>query len=104
MPGKFYGWLAQKSNWAGYDEVALLGRVFSALADLGAIFLLYLIAARLYGRKVALLAAAFASVAVMEFQQWHFWTTDNFLIFFLLLRRYFAVEVAFGNPAVEIWK
>src|SRR5258706_9958994 len=104
MPGKFYGWLAQKSNWAGYDEVALLGRVFSALADLGAIFLLYLIAARLYGRKVALLAAALASVAVMEIQQSHFWTTDNFLTFFMILATYFAVEVAFGKPGVENWE
>lgn len=95
--GQFYGWLSQTANWAGYDEVTQLGRVLSALADLGTIFLLYLIAARVYDRKVALLAAAFAAVAVMEIQQSHFFTVDNFANFFMFLTIYFAVEIAFAR-------
>lgn len=97
--GQIFAELSKTTNWAGYDEVAILGRVLSALADIGSIFLLYLIAARIYGRKVALLAAAFASVAVMEIQQSHFFTVDNFANFFMFLATYFAVEVAFAPVA-----
>ncbi|MCX6067020.1 MAG: hypothetical protein NT121_14905, partial [Chloroflexi bacterium] len=43
--------LGKTTTWAGYDEVALVGRVFSALSDLGSLLLLYLIVARIYGRK-----------------------------------------------------
>ena len=46
-----------------YGALKLLGRQFSALADLGTILLLYFIVARLYNRRTALLAAAFSSLA-----------------------------------------
>ncbi len=85
--------LGQTTSWAGYDDVALVGRVLSALADLGSIVLLYLISARLYGRKVASLAAAFSALAVMQIQQSHFFTVDMFANFFMILATYFAVEV-----------
>ena len=99
--GQFFAFLSQKTNWAGYDEVVLLGRVLSGIADLGVIFLLYLIAARIYGRKVALLAAAFSSVAVMQIQQSHFFTVDNFANFFMFLTIYFAVEIGFAKPRLK---
>lgn len=85
--------LGSTTNWAGYDEVALLGRALSALADMGSIILLYLIASRLYGRKVAILASAFSALAVMQIQQSHFFTVDMFANFFMVLTAYFAVEV-----------
>ncbi|MGB7873439.1 MAG: DUF2298 domain-containing protein [Anaerolineales bacterium] len=71
----------------------LLGRQLSALADLGTIFLLYLIVARLYNRRTALLAAAFSSFAVMQIQQSHFFTTDLFVNLFAFLAIYFVVEI-----------
>ncbi len=99
----------------------LLGRQFSALADLGTIFLLYLIVARLYNRRTALLAAAFSAFAVMQIQQSHFFTTDLFVNLFAFLAIYFAVliitreaksedqelgvenrEIDVGNPEPEI--
>ena len=85
--------LAKTTNWAGYDEIALVGRVFSALSDLGSILFLYLIGRRLYGRNVALLASAFSAVAVMQIQESHFFTVDMFANFFMILATYFAVEV-----------
>lgn len=90
-------WLAATPNWAGYDEITLVGRVFSALSDLGSIVLLYLIAARLYERKVALLAAAFSALAVMQIQQAHFYVVDSFANFFIFLATFFAVEVMTGR-------
>jgi len=71
----------------------LLGRQFSALADLGTIFLLYLIVARLYNRRTALLAAAFSAFAAMQIQQSHFFTTDLFVNLFAFLTIYFAVTI-----------
>jgi YYY domain-containing protein len=74
-------------------SLKLLGRQFSALADLGTIFLLYLIVARLYNRRTALLAAAFSAFAAMQIQQSHFFTTDLFVNLFAFLAIYFAVEI-----------
>jgi len=76
-----------------YNALKLLGRQFSALADLGTIFLLYLIVAKLYNRRTALLAAAFSSFAVMQIQQSHFFTTDLFINLFAFLAIYFAVGI-----------
>ena len=99
--GPLWAFLGKTTTWAGYDEVTLVGRVLSALADLGSILFLYLIAARLYGRKVALLAATFSSLAVMQIQQAHFFTVDSFANFFIFLAVFFAVEVMVGEPPSE---
>jgi YYY domain-containing protein len=73
------------------------GRQLSAVMDLLTIFVLYLIAARLYGRRVALLAALFSALAVMQIQQSHFYTSDLFANFFIFLTIYFAVEIVAGK-------
>ncbi len=75
-------------------DVKLLGRQFSALADLFTIFFLYLIVSRLYDRRVGLLAALFSALTVMQIQQSHFFTTDLFVNMFAFLAIYFAVEIA----------
>jgi asparagine N-glycosylation enzyme membrane subunit Stt3 len=54
---------------------------------------LYFLAKRLYGPRVGILAAMFSALAVMQIQQSHFYTTDNFATFFMLLTAYFAVEI-----------
>ena len=95
----------------GYDEINLVGRQLSALIDLGSVFLLYLLASRLYGRRVGLLAAAFSALAVAQIQQSHFFTVDNFPTFFMLLSAYFALDVSLAgrmrlDPAYrheEVW-
>ncbi len=57
------------------------------------ILLIYLIAARLYNRRVALLGAAFSTFAVLQIQQSHFFTVDTFANLFIFLAIYFAVEI-----------
>ena len=79
------------------DSLKLFGRQMSAVANMLTILLLYIIAARLYGRRVALLAAAFSALAVMQIQQSHFYTTDLFANLFIFLAIYFAVEIAIGE-------
>ncbi len=86
------------AEWTGQmDNLKFFGRQMSAAADLVSILILYLIATRLYGRRVGLLAAAFASFAVMQIQQSHFFTTDNFAVTFMLLSAWLAVEIVVGK-------
>jgi YYY domain-containing protein len=93
-------YVAEWLDQSGYDQVYLIGRQLSALADLGTILLLYFIAARLYGRKTALLAAAFSALAVLQIQQAHFFTVDTFANFFLYIAILFAVEILLNDSAV----
>jgi len=74
-------------------DVKLLGRQFSALADLFTIFFLYLLVSRMYERKVGLLASLFSALTVMQIQQSHFFTTDLFVNTFAFLAIYFVVEI-----------
>lgn len=74
-------------------NIKLLGRQFSALADLGTLFLLYLIVKRIYGQRTALLATTFSAFAAMQIQQSHFFTTDLFVNLFGFLAIYFAVLI-----------
>jgi dolichyl-phosphate-mannose--protein O-mannosyl transferase len=75
------------------SDVKMLGRQFSALADLFTILFLYLAVSRLYSRRVALLAALFSALAVLQIQQAHFFTTDLFVNAFAFLAIYFAVRI-----------
>jgi len=81
---------------AAKDDISnskFFARQMSALADLFTIFLLYLIVSSLYGRKVGLLSAAFSSLAVMQIQQSHFFTSDLFVNMFMFLALAFAVKI-----------
>ncbi|HXD11905.1 MAG TPA: DUF2298 domain-containing protein, partial [Anaerolineales bacterium] len=75
------------------SDVKIIGRQFSALADLFTILILYFIVARLYDRRVALLAGLFSALTVMQIQQSHFFTTDLFVNPFAFLATYFAVAI-----------
>ena len=76
-----------------WGDMKYLARQMAALADIFTILLLYLIVTRLYGRRIALLAALFSSLAVMQIQQSHFFTTDLFTNLFMFLAIVFAVEI-----------
>jgi hypothetical protein len=78
------------------DEIGgskFFARQTSALADLLTIFILYLIVSNLYGRRIGLFAAAFSSLAVLQIQQSHFFTTDLFANLFIFLAIIFAVGI-----------
>ncbi|MDW8327214.1 MAG: DUF2298 domain-containing protein, partial [Anaerolineales bacterium] len=77
-----------------YDEQRLLGRSLSALADTLALFLIFLIGRRLYNVRIGLLAATLSSLAVMQIQQSHFMTVDNFAVLFATAALYCVVRVA----------
>jgi len=82
-------YVAEWFGQIGYDQVDLVGRQVSALSDLLTILLLYIIVARLYNRRVALLGAAFSALAVLQIQQSHFFTVDTIANLFIFLTIYF---------------
>ncbi len=86
------------ATWMGQlGNLTLFGRYLSGVMDLGTLLMLYLIVKQMYNSRVALLASAFSAVAVEQIQQSHFYTTDNFVIFFMFLTLYIAVLIATGE-------
>ena len=86
--------LAGLFNMAGYDKVHLLGRALSAGSDLITVALVYAMARRLYGSRVALLSAALLAFCVMHIQQAHFFVFDSFLVTLTMACLYFCVDIA----------
>jgi hypothetical protein len=85
----------------GYDEIRLLGRRMSAVADSIALLLIFLIGRRLFNTSIGLTAAALSSLAVMQIQQSHFMTVDNFGVLFSCVAMYSAVRIAQGMPILR---
>lgn len=94
LPITIIRWTAERTGNVGYDQIRLLGRRLSALVDVMSLLLIYLIGRSLYGHRAGLLAAALSSLAVMQVQQSHFMTVDNFGVFFSSLAMYAAVRIA----------
>ncbi|MFQ5942184.1 MAG: DUF2298 domain-containing protein [Anaerolineales bacterium] len=76
----------------GYDQIHIVGRAASAIFDISSVFLIYLIGARLYSRRVGVLAAAFTATSVLLIQHAHFFVVDSFANTFILAGIYFAVR------------
>ncbi len=91
---KFAGEL---TGHTGYDGVFLVGRALSGLVDMLSILLVFLIGRRLYDNRVGLVGALLLSLSVLNIQQSHYFTVDNFTTFFVTLALYFAVRVAQGK-------
>jgi len=79
---------------------ALIGRAFSALADLGTLCLVYLIGRRLYDRATGLLAAGLWALTVLSIQQAHFFTVDSMMCFFTTLVAYFSARASQSESGV----
>ena len=84
-------------NLTEYGEIHKVGRAWSALFDIGSLALVFLIARRLYGRRVGLLAALLLAGSVLPIQLAHFFTVDAITAFFTLLTVYWAVRLAQGG-------
>lgn len=89
-------------GYSGFSEMTAVGRPLSALVDLLTVLLVYLVAVRLYGRRVGVLAGAFYALAVLPIQLSHFYKEDTFLNFFTFLAIYFAVKVGAMKEEPEL--
>ena len=60
------------------------GRSIMVLADVGTVFMAYVLGRRIWGRGVGLLASALVALAVVHIQHAHFYRPEPLLVFFLM--------------------
>lgn len=77
--------------FAAYDGINIVGRLLSALFDLGTILVLYQLGKRFFNLKIGLLAGFFYAISVLPIQLSHFYAVDTPLTFFILLSLYFLL-------------
>ncbi len=65
-------------------EMRYVGRTLSALADMGAVMLVFVLGRRMYSTGVGLLAAAFMVFSVIHIQNSHFYRPETFSVLFTL--------------------
>lgn len=84
--------VAEGVEMTAYSEVYLVGRVLSAIFDVGIVLLLYFMAQRLFAKPaLSLLAALFYGLSTLPIQQSHFFTVDTFANFFMTLAIFLAI-------------
>ena len=75
-------------------DLRVLGRGLSALADTATVGLVYLLGARLYGRREGLLAALLVTLAVLHVQLSHFFAVDTIMAACAVAAVYLLARVA----------
>ena len=75
-------------------DLRVLGRALSAFADTAAVALVYLLGARLYGRREGLLASALLALSVLHVQLSHFFAVDTIMAACAVTALYFLSRVA----------
>lgn len=95
---KFAGDLAGKNVYGNFH---LAARSVSAIFDLTAILLIFLLGRRLFDESTGLLAALLLSLAVLQIQLSHFGTFDTFVTTLCLAAFYFAVR---ANENAKWWE
>lgn len=76
-----------------FGELTKLGRVIASLVDMGTLWLVFLIARRIFvDRMVAFYSALFYLLSFFPLQNSNFFVVDNFVNFFLSLLFYFLIR------------
>ena len=76
------------------NDIRVLGRAVSGLADIATILAAYGIAALVFDRRTGLLAAALTALAVINIQLSHFFAVDTLQAMLAIAALYFMVRVA----------
>jgi len=74
-----------------YGNIHFVGRILSALFDIGVVFILFKIGQKIFSEKIGLLAAFIYSIMVLPIQLSHFFAVDTFLNFFTVLSFYLLI-------------
>ncbi len=75
-------------------DLRVIGRVLSALADTATVALVYMLGARLFGRREGLLAAILVTLAVLHVQLSHFFAVDTIMAACAVAALYLLARVA----------
>lgn len=81
-----------------YGNIHFVGRLLSAVFDLGVVFLIFMIGRKIFSEKTGFLAAFLYSIMVLPIQLSHFFAVDTFLNFFLVLSFYLLVVLVSIPP------
>jgi YYY domain-containing protein len=87
--------------WTSYYGVRHVGRLLSALAEMGVLFTVFLIGLHLHGKWMGLLAALLYAFLPFSIQQAHFWTADATANFFVAMTLFWAVKIQKGGGFVS---
>ncbi len=82
IAGDIAGFLLHPS-FAAYDRINLIGRILSALFDIGTIVLIFLLGRKLFSETIGLLSSFFYTISVLAIQLSHFYAVDTLLTFLL---------------------
>ena len=77
----------------GGHDLRALGRVISALADVGTVAVVYLLGRRMFGRREAVLASVLVALAVIHIQLSHFFAVDTIATLCAVAALYFMLRV-----------
>jgi 4-amino-4-deoxy-L-arabinose transferase-like glycosyltransferase len=99
--GKFFSSLITLDAY-DYNNVTLVGRFLSAIADVGVVYVIFRIGQKTINKKVGLMAAFLYSISVLPIQLSHFYAVDTFLMFFLIMSFYFLILFLEKNRGLYI--
>lgn len=85
---------------ASYETTYLVGRVLSALFDVGSVIGIYALGCELYERRIGLLAAALVALTVLHIQLSHFYAVDTLLTLTVVSTVLLAVRLV-KQPALR---
>ncbi len=96
--------LVSEAVGAEITDLRVTGRVISGLADVATLLVVFLLASRIYSRRVGLLAAGLLAVTVLHIQLSHFFAVDTLQAMFAVVALFFMYRVArrggVGNSAL----
>ena len=93
--------VAESALSADLADMRLMARAISALADVGGVGAVYLLATALWSRRAGLIAALIVALAVTHVQLSHFFAVDTILALFCVAAVIFLVRVARWGRATD---
>ena len=83
-----------------YGGIHIVGRLISASFDAATVFVIYLICAKLFSKKVGVLSSLLYSFSVLPIQLSHFFAVDTILTFFMITTIYRLI-IFIEKPTVK---
>ncbi len=98
--------VAEWVNLTSFDQITLVGRTLSAVFDLLALWMIFVLGRFLYNKKTGVLAAALYAAAVFPIQMSHYFTVDSFCTVFVILAIYLSLKaLKITDPQYRLcWK